>query len=39
VIDLWASVNGQSLRDAALDLVHTFGLEPVPRPATEKRNG
>jgi len=28
-----------ALRDAALDLVQTFGLEPVPRPATEKRNG
>ena len=30
---------GLSLRDAALDLVHTFGLEPAPRPGTEKRNG
>ena len=39
VIDLWASVNGMSLRDAALDLVRTFGLEPVPRDGTEKRNG
>jgi transposase len=39
VIDLWASVNGLSLRDAALELVQTFGLEVVPRPATEKRNG
>jgi hypothetical protein len=37
VIDLWATVKGLSLRDAALDLVHTFGLEPAP--ATEKRNG
>jgi len=42
VIDLWASVNGLSLRDAALDLIDTFALEPAP-PAnprgTEKRNG
>jgi hypothetical protein len=28
----------QRLRDAAIDLVRTFGLEPVPRPGTEKRN-
>jgi len=27
VIDLWASVKGMSLREAALDLVQTFGLE------------
>jgi transposase len=39
VIDLWAAVHGLSLRAAALDLVRTFGLEPVPRPGTEKRNG
>src|SRR5262245_1153946 len=39
VIDLWAAVKGMPLRDAALDLVQTFSLEPVPRPATEKRNG
>jgi len=38
VIDLWASVKGMSLRDAALDLVATFGLEPAPT-GTEKRNG
>ena len=37
VIDLWASVKGMSLRDAALDLINTFGLEPVP--PTEKRHG
>jgi transposase len=37
VIDLWASVKGMSLRQAAVDLINTFGLEPVPR--TEKRNG
>ena len=39
VIDLWASVMGLSLRDAALDLVRTFGLEPAPAHGTEKRNG
>jgi transposase len=40
VIDLWASVNRMSLRDAALDLASTFGLEPSPPTAgTEKRNG
>jgi transposase len=32
VIDLWAAVNCMSLRQAALDLVQTFGLEPAPRP-------
>jgi len=39
VIDLWAAVHGLSLREAALDLVRTFGLEPAPRQRTEKRNG
>ena len=39
VIDLWAAVKGLSLRAAALDLVHTFGLEPAPRHGTEKRYG
>jgi DNA primase len=39
VIDLWAALHGLSLREAALDLVRTFGLEPSSRPATEKRNG
>jgi transposase len=38
VIDLWAAVHGLSLRQAALDLVRTFGLEPAPC-GTEKRNG
>jgi hypothetical protein len=38
VIDLWSSVNNMSLRDAALDLVRTFHLEPAPQ-GTEKRNG
>jgi transposase len=37
VIDLWAALRHMSLRDAALDLVETFGLEPAPK--TEKRNG
>ena len=37
VIDLWASVNGMSLRDAALDLVQTFHLEPAPD--TKQRRG
>jgi transposase len=39
VIDLWAAVRGLSLRAAAIDLVHTFGLEPSPPKRTEKRNG
>ena len=39
VIDLWAAVHGWSLREAALDLVRTFGLEPAPGHGTEKRNG
>jgi hypothetical protein len=39
-MDLWASVMGMSLRDAALDLVRTFDLEPTPLgKGTEKRNG
>lgn len=37
VIDLWAALHRLSVREAALDLVRTFGLEPAPR--TEKRNG
>jgi transposase len=37
VIDLWAAVKGLNLRDAALELVRTFNLEPAP--GTEKRNG
>jgi hypothetical protein len=39
VIDLWACVQGLSLRAAALDLMRTFGLEPSPQGGTEKRNG
>jgi transposase len=37
VIDLWAIVKGLSLRQAAIDLVRTFNLEPTP--VTEKRHG
>jgi DNA primase len=39
VIDLWSSVKGLSLREAALELVRTFHVEPSPRQGTEKRNG
>jgi hypothetical protein len=39
VIDLWAAVRQLSLREAALDLVRTFDLEPAPARGTEKRNG
>lgn len=39
VIDLWSALHGLSLREAALDLMRTFGLEPSPRHGTEKRNG
>src|SRR5262249_37505637 len=38
VIDLWAALHGLSLREAALELVRTFGPEACARPATEKRN-
>src|SRR5260370_10808914 len=37
IIDLWAAVKGLKLRDAALDLVRLFNLEPAP--GTEKRHG
>jgi hypothetical protein len=37
VIDLWAAVKGFNLRDAAVDLVTLFNLEPAA--ATEKRHG
>jgi hypothetical protein len=30
VIDLWSAVQGLTLREAALALVRTFGLEPAP---------
>jgi DNA primase len=39
VIDLWAALHRMELRDAALDLVRTFDLEPAPPQRTEKRNG
>lgn len=39
VIDLWAAIHHFALRDAAVDLVRTFGLEPAPRHGTEKRHG
>jgi hypothetical protein len=39
VIDLWASVKAMSLREAAIDLVRTFHLEPAPSKRTEKRHG
>jgi len=39
VIDLWAAVQGMPLREAALGLVRTFGLEPSAPHGTEKRNG
>jgi hypothetical protein len=39
VIDLWSALHGLTLREAALDLVRTFGLEPAPQGGTEKRNG
>jgi transposase len=37
VIDLWAAVKGLKLRDASVELVQTFNLEPAP--GTEKRHG
>ncbi len=39
VIDLWAAVKQMSLREAALDLARTFGLEAAAAKATEKRHG
>jgi transposase len=39
VIDLWAALHHLDLRQAALDLVRTFNLEPAPIQRTEKRNG
>jgi len=37
VIDLWAALHGLTLRQAAVDLVQKFNLEPAPR--TEMRHG
>ena len=39
VIDLWAALHHLGLREAALDLVQTFDLEPTPGHGTEKRPG
>jgi hypothetical protein len=39
VIDLWSALHGLSPREAALDLVRTFGLQACAHPGTEKRNG
>jgi CHC2 zinc finger len=39
VIDLWAALHQQDLRQAALDLVRTFALEPAQPKRTEKRHG
>jgi transposase len=39
VIDLWAALHQQDLRQAALDLVRTFALEPAPAKRAEKRKG
>ncbi len=38
-IDLWAALHHLDLREAALDLVQTFDLEPAPARGTEKRHG
>jgi transposase len=39
VIDLWSALHRLTLREAAVDLVQTFQLEPAPTRGTEKRNG
>ena len=39
VIDLWAALHGMSLREAALDLVRTFDLEPAPVRSPRTRRG
>jgi transposase len=39
VIDLWSAVRQMSPREAALDLVRTFALEPAPPKGAEKRHG
>jgi transposase len=38
VIDLWAELHHMSLREAAIDLVGTFGLAPAAKGGTEKRD-
>lgn len=39
VIDFWAALQQMNLRQAALDLVRIFNLEPSATKRTEKRNG
>jgi hypothetical protein len=39
VIDLWSALHHLTPREAAVDLVQTFQLEPTPPRGTEKRNG
>ena len=39
VIDLWAALQQMSVREATVDLVRTFDLEPAPTHRTEKRRG
>ena len=39
VIDLWAALHHLGLREAALDQLQTFDLEPAPARGTEKRHG
>jgi len=39
VIDLWAALHHLDVRAAAIDLIRTFELEPVPAQRTEKRHG
>jgi DNA primase len=39
VIDLWAALRQLSTREAALDLVRTFDLEPARAKGPEKRHG
>ena len=39
VIDLWSALYHLTLREAAIDLVQTFELEPTPPRGTEKRHG
>ena len=39
VIDLWAALHQMSVREAALDLVETFGIAPAATRGSEKRHG
>lgn len=38
VIDLWSALHHLTLREAAVDLMQTFELEPTPPRGTEKRH-